>query len=222
MNKLYRLNLPVSGTTFILLLLFLDVHNPKTAFMDGIRAIDWLGSLSILAVTLMILLGLDFGGETFPWSSPKVVCLLVFGVLMVGFFVLSEKKLARYPLMPLKLFAERGNVATLVVTACHGMVRFLRRPFPSRFVSLIIFAGCPSSNAFIGLYWRRILPPSLLPIDTSNRSHHFWSPISTLHGYGSTLRYLLRYNDASIRRLSRTHLGWMLFHDIGYRSLHGS
>jgi hypothetical protein len=141
LNKLYRLNLPVSGSTFILLFLFLDVHNPKTAFMDGIRAIDWLGSLSILAVTLMILLGLDFGGETFPWSSPKVVCLLVFGVLMVGFFILSEKKLARYPLMPFKLFADRGNVATLVVTACHGMVRFLRRPlFPAFSPSLFLQA----------------------------------------------------------------------------------
>lgn len=119
---IFWLNLPISGSTFILLLLFLDVHNPKTAFMDGIRAIDWLGSLSILAVTLMILLGLDFGGETFPWSSPKVICLLVFGGLMIGFFVFSEKKLARYPLMPLRFFGQKGNVATLVVTACHGMV----------------------------------------------------------------------------------------------------
>lgn len=119
---IFWLNLPISGSIFILLFLFLDVHNPKTAFMDGIKAIDWLGSLSILAVTLMILLGLDFGGETFPWSSPKVVCLLVFGGLMIGFFVFSEKKFARYPLMPLSVFKGKGNVATLIVTACHGMV----------------------------------------------------------------------------------------------------
>jgi len=119
---IFWINLPVSGSTFVLLLMFLDVHNPRTSFMDGIRAIDWLGSLSILAVTLMILLGLDFGGETFPWSSPKVICLLVFGSAMIIFFVFSEKKFARYPLMPLSLFKERTNVATLVVTACHGVV----------------------------------------------------------------------------------------------------
>jgi hypothetical protein len=117
------LNLPISGSIFILLFLFLDVHNPKTAFMDGVKAIDWLGSLSILAVTLMILLGLNFGGEIFPWSSPKVICLVVFGTLMIGFFIFNEKKLARYPLMPLSVFKGKGNVATLIVTACHGMVR---------------------------------------------------------------------------------------------------
>lgn len=120
---IFWLNLPISGSIFVLLLLFLDVHNPKTGFMDGIKVIDWLGSLTILAVTLMILLGLDFGGETFPWSSPKVICLLVFGGLMIGFFIFSEKKLARYPLMPLSVFRGKGNVATMVVTACHGMVR---------------------------------------------------------------------------------------------------
>src|ERR1700759_5026239 len=115
--------LAICGTTFILLLLFLDVHDPKTKMMDGIKAIDWFGSLSILAVTLMLLLGLDFGGETFPWNSPKVICLIVFGSATIFVFFFSEKRLARYPLMPLGLFRQRTNVATLLVTACHGMVR---------------------------------------------------------------------------------------------------
>ena len=119
---IFWINLPVSGLTFILLFIFLDVHNPKTTFLDGIRAIDWLGSLSILGVTLMLLLGLDFGGEAFPWNSPTVICLIVFGSVAILFFVLSEKKFAKYPLMPLKLFMVKSNVATLVVTACHGMV----------------------------------------------------------------------------------------------------
>jgi hypothetical protein len=60
----------VSGTTFLLLLIFLDVHNPKTAVITGLKAVDWFGSLSILAMTLMLLLGLEFGGATFPVSMP--------------------------------------------------------------------------------------------------------------------------------------------------------
>jgi hypothetical protein len=38
--------------------------------MDGVRAIDWFGCLSVLGLTLMLLLGLDFGGETF---EPAVI-----------------------------------------------------------------------------------------------------------------------------------------------------
>lgn len=46
----FWVNLPISGTTFLLLLIFLDVHNPKTAVVEGFKAVDWFGSLSILAV----------------------------------------------------------------------------------------------------------------------------------------------------------------------------
>lgn len=118
----FWINLPVSGTTGVLLVLFLDVHNPRTALREGMKAIDWFGTFSILAVTLMLLLGLDFGGATFPWTSPKVICLLIFGTLMIGFFLFSEKRLAKYPLMPLGMFKDRSNIAAFAVCFCHGMV----------------------------------------------------------------------------------------------------
>jgi MFS family permease len=118
----FWINLPISGTTFILLLIYLDVHNPKTPVLDGLKAIDWFGSLSIIGLVLMLLLGLEFGGATVPWNSPRVICLIVFGALMSVAFVYSEKRLAQYPLMPLKLFANRSNAASLLVTLWHGMV----------------------------------------------------------------------------------------------------
>jgi hypothetical protein len=118
----FWINLPIAGVTFILLVLYLDVHNPRTKLSEGIRAVDWLGTVSILAVTLLILVGLDFGGAIFPWNSPKVICLILFGTLMIGFFLFSEKRLAKYPLMPLAVFTDRSNNATFIVVFTHGMV----------------------------------------------------------------------------------------------------
>jgi Major Facilitator Superfamily len=69
----------------------------------------------------MVLLGLDFGGNTFSWKSPKVICLIVFGALCSVLFIWSEKRLAKYPLMPLALFTKRSNVATLLVVFFHGI-----------------------------------------------------------------------------------------------------
>lgn len=115
------INLPCCVVAFVILLMFLDVHNPKTPFKDGMKAIDWAGSLSILALTVMVLLGLDFGGSVFAWSSPKVICLIVFGALCSVIFIYSEKRLAKYPLMPMVLFAQRSNVATLLVIFFHGI-----------------------------------------------------------------------------------------------------
>ncbi|KAI9727853.1 MAG: hypothetical protein M1834_007899 [Cirrosporium novae-zelandiae] len=118
---IFYINLPFSGITFIILLIFLDVHNPKTKISDGLKAVDWFGGVAILGLTLMLLLGLDFGGETFPWNSPRIICLLVFGALMSLFFVFSEARLAEYPLIPLDILRRRSNVATLVLAFCHGM-----------------------------------------------------------------------------------------------------
>ncbi|KAF2194448.1 putative MFS transporter [Zopfia rhizophila CBS 207.26] len=119
----FWINLPVSGTTF-LLLMPLDVHDPKTGVIEGIKAIDWFGSLSLLGLMVMLLLGLNFGGVTFPWDSATVICLIIFGALMSVFFVFSEKQLARHPLMPLRLFRRKSNIATLVVGFIHDFVGF--------------------------------------------------------------------------------------------------
>lgn len=70
----------------------------------------------------MVLLGLEFGGVTKPWDSATVICLIIFGVLVAGLFVLNEWKFARYPVMPLRLFKHASNVAALGVCFCHGFV----------------------------------------------------------------------------------------------------
>ncbi|KAI2466040.1 MFS drug transporter [Annulohypoxylon bovei var. microspora] len=118
----FWINLPVCGLAFVLLLLLLDVHNPRTKLSEGVKAIDWFGTVSILAVTLLLLLGLDFGGAIFPWNSPKVICLIVFGTAMIGFFLFSEKRLAKYPLMPLSMFNDWSNNAAFLLAFMHSMV----------------------------------------------------------------------------------------------------
>ncbi|KAI9731514.1 MAG: hypothetical protein M1834_004634 [Cirrosporium novae-zelandiae] len=116
----FYINLPISAIAFTILFFYLSLKTPKTPLMAGLKAVDWLGSIAILGVTLMTLLGLNFGGVTFPWDSPKVICLIVFGLVMMVIFFFTEAKVAKYPLMPLKLFQHRSNIATLLVTFCHG------------------------------------------------------------------------------------------------------
>jgi len=107
---------------FILLCFFLRLHNPKTPVWEGLKAVDWAGSLTIVGGTLMLLLSLEFGGVTYPWGSAKVICLLVFGILVGSSFILNEWKFARYPVMPLRLFKTPSNIAALGVCFCHGYV----------------------------------------------------------------------------------------------------
>ncbi|KAL5360655.1 MFS general substrate transporter [Aspergillus floccosus] len=117
----FWINLPVCGLSFIVLLLFLDLHNPRTKIRDGLKAVDWFGVVSILTVILLLLLGLDFGGMTFPWHSPTVICMIVFGFLLLSFFLFAEKRLARFPLLDLRVFREWSNNAVILVAASHSM-----------------------------------------------------------------------------------------------------
>lgn len=117
----FWINLPVCGLAFFILLFFLDLYNPRTKLSDGLKAIDWFGTVSILTIILLLLLGLDFGGVTFSWDSPTVICMIVFGALLIGFFLFAEKRLARYPLMDLRIFKEWSNIAVVLVAISHSM-----------------------------------------------------------------------------------------------------
>lgn len=87
-------------------------------------AVDWLGSIAITGSVLMLLLGLQYGGEVYSWSSATVLCLIIFGVLVCAIFVLIEWKLARYPVLPLRLFNTRSIIALFVVDLTHGFLLY--------------------------------------------------------------------------------------------------
>ena len=118
----FWINLPLDGIAFFILLFFLDIQTPRTPLLDGLKAIDWIGSLLVVGATLMFLFGLQYGGETYPWDSATVVCLIVFGVLTFVIFILYEWKVPKYPVMPLGLFKSRTNIATLFAVFIHGVV----------------------------------------------------------------------------------------------------
>ena len=97
------------------------------------QAIDWLGTAAVLGLSLMTLLGLNFGGVVSSWDSAKVICLIVTGFLMVIMFVLYEAKVAKNPLMPVRILLGLSNKASLLVCFAHGFVRpFLNMSDPHR------------------------------------------------------------------------------------------
>lgn len=106
----------------MIVLFLLDIEIPKTPMLAGLKAIDWVGVLTISSGTVMFLLGLEYGGTNHPWSSPIVICLIVFGLVIIGLFFVNEWKFAAYPIVPLRLFSHRSNVAALLICFIHGMV----------------------------------------------------------------------------------------------------
>ncbi|PHH63316.1 hypothetical protein CDD81_6090 [Ophiocordyceps australis] len=117
----FYINLPLGGVALVILIFVLKLHNPRTPVRQGLVAIDWAGSLLVIGGTLMLLFGLEFGGVQFPWASPTIICLIVFGVVTIVLFALYETYLARYPLMPTSLFSHRTSIAALGLSFMHAV-----------------------------------------------------------------------------------------------------
>jgi EmrB/QacA subfamily drug resistance transporter len=87
------------------------------------HVIDYLGTIVLaLAATSFILLT-SLGGTTYPWSSAPIWILGVCGVVLVGVFVLVERRAAE-PVLPLHLFRLRAFSVTSIVGFIVGFAMF--------------------------------------------------------------------------------------------------
>lgn len=120
----FYINLPIVSFSIILLYFTLHLHNPRTPFLAGMKSIDWLGTFTILAATILFLVGLQTGG-TRSWSEPMVVVLLVLGGLAYLLFPVTqwyEDSRGGSPIMPLRIFRDRSNLSALAVCAFDALI----------------------------------------------------------------------------------------------------
>lgn len=189
--SLIMLLVPCDGIAFIILLVFLDVHTPKTPLIAGLKAIDWLGASTVTAATLLLLTGLGFGGVNFPWTSATVLCLIILGIVLFIFFFLSQWKLAKHPVMPLALFSKRSNAAALIVCFCHGFIMI-------------------SVAYFIPLYFQQVLGASPLQSGVWTLAFCLAMSVFTICT-GIFIRKTGRYLEVIIFGLLFSTLGYGLF-----------
>jgi hypothetical protein len=87
-------------------------------------SIDWLGSITILTATVLLLAGLQVGGES-TYQSPMVISFLVFGIVLFIAFPVTQhvaSKRGKSPITPLRIFADLSNLSALGVCACDALV----------------------------------------------------------------------------------------------------
>ncbi|THX75890.1 putative major facilitator superfamily transporter [Aureobasidium pullulans] len=150
----FWINLPLDGLAFIVLFFCLDIESPSTPLLEGLKAIDWIGSFLVIGATLMFLFGIQYGGETYPWNSAIVICLITFGLLTFALFLLYECKVPKYPIMDLSFLNSRTNIATLSTAFIHGLV-FISGTY---YLPLYFQAVRGATPIFSGIY---LLPTAL-------------------------------------------------------------
>src|SRR6202044_3783049 len=87
------------------------------------HVIDYLGTLVLSAAVTSLILLTSLGGTTYRWASAPIYILGVAGVVLIGVFVLVERRAAE-PVLPLHLFKTRVFASTSVVGFIVGFAMF--------------------------------------------------------------------------------------------------
>ncbi|KAJ5690767.1 efflux pump antibiotic resistance protein [Penicillium macrosclerotiorum] len=117
----FYINLPVGGVALLFLVFFLRVDSNRKSLRDGLAAIDWTGICLLIGAILMLLIGLEFGGDQYPWASATVICLIVFGIVALILFGVNEW-FSPVPIIPPAVFNSWQNIILLLVNFFHGAV----------------------------------------------------------------------------------------------------
>ncbi|MFN8590544.1 MAG: MDR family MFS transporter [Thermomicrobiales bacterium] len=104
----FYVNLPVGLLAVAVLVVGLPAIRPHEP-----GPIDWLGSITIVAATVPLLLAFSWGGTLYPWSSPQILGLLVLAVVMTVAFLFVEQR-APEPIIALRLFRDRTFTVSVI------------------------------------------------------------------------------------------------------------
>ena len=106
---------------------------------EMIRRIDFVGGALIITGLVFFLVGLNWGGQDYPWKSAHVLSFLLIGVLLMFLFGLWEFFGTRYPLFPRRIIhAPRPFFCMLFVIFAAGI----------NYVPLVVFWPIESISVF--------------------------------------------------------------------------
>ncbi|EOA84273.1 uncharacterized protein SETTUDRAFT_92157 [Exserohilum turcica Et28A] len=107
----FYINLPIGGVTFAVIFFFLQLESsPKTdlSIWAQIKRLDPIGLLFFIPSMVSLILALQWGGTTDPWSAPKIIGLLItFAVTFVAFLVV-EFKMPETAMAPARVVLNRS------------------------------------------------------------------------------------------------------------------
>lgn len=90
------------------ILVFFTVKIPvKETDKSRLKRVDFLGAFTLLASLVLLLLGLNAGGNQVPWNHPLVLTSLPLSAIFLAIFVYVEDQVASEPVIPVRLLLDR-------------------------------------------------------------------------------------------------------------------
>lgn len=126
----FYINLPVGGVALVAITFLLKASPPlgsegkdqswKGRLRQTLR-LDWIGATLVLGAVTCLVLGLQWGGNTKPWSSAAVIVTLVLSVVVAVALGFWQRQLQDRAMVPPAVFKSFSIIAIIAYSFC---VRF--------------------------------------------------------------------------------------------------
>jgi len=83
---------------------------------------DWLGLGMFTSASTLFLAGVTSGGISHPWASATILVPTILGAALFVAFIYVESKIAKEPMMPLRIFNDRTAIAGYATSFLQGLV----------------------------------------------------------------------------------------------------
>ena len=103
-------------------------------FRNIVPKLDLVGFALLAPASIMLLLALEYGGNTYPWKSATVIGLLVGGFIIAVIFMFWEARVGKDAMIPLEMIKKRQ-----IWTACLTMLFLFVTVFVAAYYMPIYF-----------------------------------------------------------------------------------
>jgi EmrB/QacA subfamily drug resistance transporter len=169
---IFLVNLPVGGLALVVILITMPRRAPQTD-----HAIDWLGAGVLAGGTGALLLGLVWGGKSYPWTSGHVIGVLVLaGVLLLAFWFVERR--AGEPILPFRILRNPIVAGSVACMALVGMAMFGTISYVPLFVQGVIGTSATSSGVVLTPLMLGAVATSLLTGQLVSRTGRYrWNAV---------------------------------------------
>ncbi|MEU9498145.1 MFS transporter [Streptomyces sp. NPDC048196] len=127
----FYINVPIGIVALAVIAAVLHIPSDRTP-----HRIDYLGTVTIAAVAACFVLMTSLGGVSYPWFSWQIIGFGALGVVLLGAFVLIERRAAE-PVIPLRLFRLRTFSLTAVIGFVIGFAMFGSMTYLPTFLQIV-------------------------------------------------------------------------------------
>lgn len=127
----FFVGIPIAALAFVVL--------QKTLHLPVVKRethIDYLGATLIMTGVSILLVWVSLAGNDFAWGSTTSYLLVAVGVVVVAAAILVEARIAREPIVPLRLFRDRTTSLATVASVLIGVAMFGSTVYLSQYFQL--------------------------------------------------------------------------------------